>query len=57
MSMNSDQDMQATGHESGPGSLLMKRPLRRLWETFAGSPFNYFLAIIVGMILVTRNWV
>ncbi len=57
MSMSSDQDMQTTGHESGPRSLLVKRPLRRMWETFAGNPFNYFLAIIVGMILVARDWV
>ncbi len=55
--MSSDQDMQTTGHESGPRSLLVKRSLRRLWETFAGNPFNCFLAIIVGMILVTRDWV
>lgn len=53
MKQHADQDMQTTGHDSGPGSLQMKHPLRRLWETFAGSPFNYFLAIIVGMILVS----
>ena len=31
----------------------MKHPSRRMWETFARSPFNYFLAIVVGMILVS----
>ncbi len=36
----------------------MKRPLRRMGGTlFAGSPFDHFLAIIAGMILVTRDWV
>ncbi len=50
MRMNSDQDMQTTGHESGPGSLLMRHPLRRTSEIFV-----VLASVLVAV--VTRDWV
>ncbi len=52
MSMNSDQDMQTTGHESGPRSLQMEHPLRRLayMESIVGQVFlAVFMARLLGV--------